>query len=126
MKDIATFIGYALIALLAFRFYSEWEKKGGGISLSQADCEVIAVETIQDTYIVNDNFDFGYTVLAKIRNVGHHGTMTIKAMLSTSEGNYERSQQLVFNPLQETVLRYQFAEPTINATGIQGRILCTP
>lgn len=128
MKELEKLLGYGLLGLLAFGLYAAWKDNGGSLEslTSKADCRVLAVQAVPDSYLIRENLDFGYTIQTRVRNVGEHGQMSIKATLSTSEGNFERTQTLTFNTNQEATLSYQFPEPTINASGIQPRVTCSP
>ncbi|HBN9511482.1 hypothetical protein GFM12_06420 [Pseudomonas aeruginosa] len=125
MGEVAKFIGYAFLVLVALGIYGQW--KDGKLTLfSKANCRIISVNHFAETFVTNGNFDFGYVVQTKIQNVGGEGKITVKAYLSSSEGNLERSQVLVFPANTERVLQYQFAEPSLNATGVQSRLECSP
>ena len=128
MGEIAKFVGYIVLGLIAFGIYAQWKEKNEGTATpaNLADCRIVAVDSIVDTYIINNNPDFGYTIRTTIRNIGQEGQLKVRAFLSTSEGNFERSQALTFQSNQEAALSYQFPEPSINATGVQSRITCSP
>lgn len=125
MGELAKSIGYIVIVIVAIGLFTKW-KDGGTSWGSKADCRILAIQTQPETFITNNDFDFGYVVRTRIRNAGSEGAITVKAFLSTSEGNFERSQLIVFTANQEDTLSYQFPEPTVNATGVQSRITCSP
>lgn len=128
MGEFAKFIGYVVLFFFAIGVYQEWKGESGNAATlaSKADCRILSTDSVADSYLINDNPDFGYTVRAVIHNVGQEGPIKVQASLSTSEGNFERLQELTFQTNQQLQLSYQFSEPTINATGIQSQIACIP
>jgi len=127
MGELAKLIGYAVLALFAIGAYVEWQEGGAaGAAQSKADCAILGVTTSADTYFVQDEPDFGYTVRTIIHNRGQAGVVRVKATISTSEGNFERAQSIDFDANQQSTLAYQFSEPTLNATNIQSVIHCWP
>lgn len=128
MDSIAKLVGYLCLFFFLAGAYEEWKKENekGGPSKSKAICKVIHVSQNEDTYYLKDDFDFGFTVNTKIENIGERGQIDILATLSTSEGVFKREQAVVFEKGQTFNLAYQFHEPTINATSIQGRVICSP
>jgi hypothetical protein len=79
-----------------------------------------------DVGLVNGEPDAGVTVSVTVKNVGEAGFITIRPEISTSEGEWNRSQDLHFDAGETQNLTYFFAEPTINATGIQCRVGVLP
>jgi len=75
-----------------------------------------------DIGFVKGEPDAGITVSVTVKNVGEAGFITIRPELSTSEGEWNRSQDLQFNAGETKTLTYFFDEPTINATSIQCRV----
>lgn len=128
MDSIAKLVGYVCLFFFVVGAYEEWKKENGNgaSSKSKAICKIVHVSQNEDTYYLKDDFDFGYTVNTKIQNIGERGHIDILATLSTSEGVFKREQNVLFEKGQIFTLAYQFNEPTINATSIQGRINCAP
>ena len=121
MGEIAKFIGYAVIVLIVIGWLSDKGELG-----NEARCEVLNSKAVPDIYTINDEPDAGYTVRGVIANRGKNGIITIKAVLSTSEGSWERTQQLNFGPNLQSEFAYQFHEPTINATNVVYSLSCSP
>jgi hypothetical protein len=72
--------------------------------------------------IVKGEMDAGVKVSVVVKNVGDSGFITIKPEISTSEGEWTRSQDVTFTAGESKSLTYFFEEPTINATNIQCRV----
>jgi hypothetical protein len=92
---------------------------------SQANCKVGDVSVEPDVVIL-DGPDAGFKVSFPIENAGKDGTVSIKVRLSTSEGTFERQQDLSLSAGASRQLAYSFHEPTINATNVQAIVNCTP
>jgi hypothetical protein len=54
------------------------------------------------------------------------GKVALTANLSTSEGNFERHQDLQLSEGEVRDLKYQFSEPTLNATNVEMHMECAP
>jgi hypothetical protein len=54
------------------------------------------------------------------------GKVALTANLSTSEGNFHRSQDLQLSEGEVRDMKYQFTEPTLNATNVEMRMECAP
>lgn len=126
MAFIEKTIGYIIAFFIIIAVLAKCKGEDFSRFTSQADCRVLSVEVVPDTFIINGNFDFGYAVKAVVRNAGKRGEVTIEAYLSSSEGNLKRTQSLVFDANQQSTLQYQFSEPTLNASGVQARVYCSP
>jgi len=77
-------------------------------------------------FVVAGEFDAGYAVETILRNASGTGEVGVVAILSTSEGNFRRAQNIVIEEGKSVKLRYEFHEPTINADNVQGQISCSP
>ncbi len=75
---------------------------------------------------VKGELDAGYDVIVTIRNVGQPGFIHIRPELSTSEGEWSRSQDVHFDAGESQTLTYFFDEPTINAGNIRCRVAISP
>lgn len=114
--NLVSLIGLAIFLALAFGSTPTSKAKG---QWSNLDCK-------HDTGIVNGELDYGVTVSVTVKNVGQAGTINIKPVLSTSEGQWRRDQDLNFKAGESKTLTYFFSEPTINASNIQCRITVSP
>jgi hypothetical protein len=76
--------------------------------------------------LINGQFDWGSEIACDVRNQAERGTIHITATLSTSEGQWSRSQDLVLEKGQTIHLTYFFQEPTINATNYQAVVHVEP
>lgn len=76
--------------------------------------------------LINGQFDWGSEVACDVRNEAERGTLHITATLSTSEGQWSRSQDLLLEKGQTVHLTYFFQEPTINATNYQAVVHVEP
>ena len=92
-----------------------------------ASGDVSNVKCDHDVRIVNGEFDYGVSVAADVKNTGDTGgDIALNVFLSTSEGEWKRSQTLTFDKGQAQHFEWFFAEPTINATNIQCRVTAFP
>ena len=76
--------------------------------------------------LVDGELDYGVTVSLSLLNVGKAGVIKITPLVSTSEGDLKREQTLQFDAQESKDLSYFFAEPTVNATGVQCRLKVYP
>lgn len=79
-----------------------------------------------DVGLVKGEMDAGVKVSVTVRNAGDAGVITIAPEVSTSEGEWNRSQDVQFTKGESKTLTYFFDEPTINATNIQCRVGVLP
>jgi Domain of unknown function (DUF4190) len=111
-------LGYSLLAVWVVFF-----AVGGLGALSevtQPHGEVLNIHAEPETKLIEGDFDYGFTVTVIVRNKSkERSTLTVKPWLSCSEGEWHRSQELVFDGEETKRLTYFFHEPTINATNIQ-------
>ncbi len=75
-----------------------------------------------DVGLVKGELDAGIKLTLTVKNTGEAGYINIKPELSTSEGEWSRSQDLQFDAGETMNLTYFFDEPTIMATSIQCRV----
>jgi hypothetical protein len=95
-------------------------------TMSNARAEASNITCTSDVGLVNGELDAGVKVSVTVKNVGKAGFINIKPELSTSEGEWTRSQNLQFNAGETKTLTYFFHEPTVNASSIQCRIEVSP
>lgn len=79
-----------------------------------------------DVRLVNGLMDYGVSVAAQVENAGDTGEITLRVALSTSEGEWSRSQTLTIDGGQTKSLSWFFPDPTINATNIQCGVKAFP
>ncbi|GEM_PF-1369901 len=91
----------------------------GCAALSDAKGEVSNLRRKEEAKIVNGELDYGFIVSVTVKNVGKAGVIEIKPWLSSSEGEWKRTQTLNFTAGESKDLTYFFHEPTINATNIE-------
>jgi len=98
----------------------------GSETTSKASCQLSTIETEPDVGIVNGEPDAGVRVGFTLRNAGQAGPIQVDVRLSTSEGEFSRSQSITADGNGSRRLRYFFHEPTINAENIQAQVTCRP
>jgi hypothetical protein len=76
-------------------------------------------------FIAGD-MDWGSEVSFDVRNNGERGLIHIVVVLSSSEGEWSRSQDLQLEAGEFRHLTYFFHEPTINVTNLQGLVRVKP
>jgi hypothetical protein len=75
---------------------------------------------------IGEQPDAGVVVKGTITNVGQRGAIRVKVHLSTSEGEWDREQNVVFRAGERKELRWFFHEPTINVSNVQSRVSVSP
>lgn len=98
----------------------------GSNHMSEADARIEVIRSSPDFSLVNGQPDAGVVVKTIIKNVGKEGEIHVKAHLSTSEGEWDREQSIVFKAGERRELEWFFHEPTINASNIQSRVSAKP
>lgn len=93
---------------------------------SKAKPELLDHEINVDAWVVNNEFDYGAKVDLNLKNNGERGDIQIMVTLSSSEGEWTRTQNLIFDAAETKKLTYVFTEPTVNATNIEYRIVTLP
>jgi hypothetical protein len=115
MNKVLIFLALAGFAVLA------------GCDLTPSPHGVASNVTHQEhPQLVNGEFDWGSEVAFDVTNQSGRGTIHITITLSTSEGQWTRSQDLHFEKGQTMHLTYFFEEPTINATNYQAVVHVEP
>lgn len=88
--------------------------------------KVIEQECLPSTGLINEELDYGVEAKLKLKNVGKLGDITITPSISTSEGEWQRSQKLTLQEGETKTLTYFFHEPTINVRNVQCKIVVSP
>lgn len=91
-----------------------------------AQCEVLHQSANYTSFVINEQWDYGYLVEGAIKNIGEEGQVNVVATLSSSEGIFERVQSFSVAANEELSVDYQFPEPTLNSTNVQYAIRCSP
>lgn len=87
---------------------------------AQPHGQVLNIDGEHDTRVIDGDLDYGVTVTVIIKNNSQKGgAIKITPWLTCSEGEWNRSQELVFNAEEIKRVTYFFQEPTINATNLQ-------
>lgn len=76
--------------------------------------------------LVDGNLDWGSEVSCDVTNQAVRGTIRITVTLSSSEGQWARTQDLLLDQGQSMHLTYFFQEPTINASNYQAVVSANP
>ncbi|MDQ8192357.1 hypothetical protein [Roseibacillus persicicus] len=121
---------YSLIAasslsLLLFSSCEELAPLAQALS-SKAKPEVTSHQIAGDAWIVDGEFDYGLQVKSQITNKGEQGDVMVNVTLSSSEGEWTRTQTINFDANETKDLSYVFTEPTVNATNVQYRVVTLP
>ena len=98
----------------------------GSHDRSDASARVDQVHADYDFRVVNGEPDAGVVVKGTITNVGQQGAIRVKVHLSTSEGEWDREQNVVFHAGEQKELRWFFHEPTINVSNVQSVVYASP
>ena len=114
-------IGTVVVLVIAFAIltYSPDSK-------SQASCEITDRTLIADVFVIDGQPDAGYLHRAKVRNNGKTGEVEVKAKLSTSEGEFNRSQKANIKAGEDFDFSFAFHEPSVNAQNVQYTTSCRP
>jgi hypothetical protein len=96
------------------------------VASSRAKCTVVSKSAVPAAFIINGEPDAGYNVIAKIRNSGKSGAVSLQSTLNSSEGRWSRDQDLVLEEGESREVKFGFHEPTVNATNVTYSISCTP
>ena len=76
--------------------------------------------------VISGDLDWGSEVNFDVVNQGERGMVHVTVTLSSSEGQWVRSQDLLFEAGQVRHLTYFFQEPTINVTNLQALVRVDP
>lgn len=97
-----------------------------GCENSKAKGKLIASGCEPSAGFINGEPDYGVEAKLKIKNVGQSGKITISPAISTSEGEWKRTQTLIFDEGEEKTLTYFFHEPTVNVSSVQCQYSISP
>lgn len=112
----------AVIAFVAVGYLAKEENLS--LQASEVDCAVEQVEVEPFVFVLNEQPDAGFVVMARIANKGSSASISAFARLSTSEGDFERTTTRQFGEKSSQVIRIDFPEPTANAANIQALVRC--
>lgn len=87
-------------------------------------CQIEKVVANSEMFIINGEPDAGAKVFVTVQNIGQPGDISVSTRLGTSEGDWERTRTRWFKPSETQVIRFDFPEPTINASNIQAFAAC--
>jgi hypothetical protein len=76
--------------------------------------------------LIAGEMNWGAEVGFDLRNNGKRGVIQIVVVLSSSEGQWSRKQDLVLEAGELRHLAYFFHEPTINVTNLQAMVRVNP
>lgn len=125
MKPKIVITSVALFSILSLTSCDELAKVVEAAG-SKAPPAVLTHGLKSDAWLVNKEFDWGYQVALQLKNNGETGAVITNVTLSTSEGEWTRTQTVVMTAGETKDLSYTFTEPTVNATNIQYRITTLP
>ena len=80
----------------------------------------------QHPELINGELDWGSEVAFDLTNEGDPGIIHVTVTLSSSEGQWNRTQDISLEAGQSKHLTYFFQEPTINVTNLQERVHVEP
>jgi Cu2+-containing amine oxidase len=113
---------FALTALAVLATGCERRSARAPSKPSSPIAKVSQLDVQGDTQIIRGDFDYGITVRFIVVNLGEPGTIAVHPWVTSSEGEWSRVQNLYFDRGEAKQLTYFFAEPTVNATNIQGGV----
>lgn len=87
-------------------------------------CKVHDIEIKSDVFLSKGEFDAGYIITAIVEKTGKAGIVNLNYELSTSQGVWQKTKKFRLDPGKRYALDVGFPEPTIEATGISGRVNC--
>lgn len=118
VKNLITLIGLVFFILISLGSTETLTSEAIG------DLSHLKVEPSTD--IINGEFDAGYLITFVVTNRGKTGPIKIRPSLSSSEGEWSRSQTINFNRGESKRFSYFFHEPSISATNIYESVRLTP
>lgn len=125
MKSKIIIVPIALFLILSLTSCDDLAKIAAAAE-SKAKPELLSHAINPDTWIVNNEWDYGQRVVLNLKNNGQRGPVILKVVLSTSEGEWVRTQTVTMDTEETKELAYVFTEPTVNATNIEYRITTLP
>ena len=93
---------------------------------SEADATVSDLTCEGDAKLVDGELDAGILLAFTVENRGKRGRIQVLPWLSSSEGEWSRSQSLEFEQNESRRLEYFFQEPTINAANVNCEVKVFP
>ena len=117
---MGNFIWGIIVAVVVLAYVSDYDPKNKAIG------EIVLVEQVEDTGMIDGEVDYGVRVKTRVKNAGQEGFIKIQANLSTSEGEWTREQKLHFDAGQSRELTWFFSEPTINVSNVESWVYVSP
>ena len=118
MWNKAKVVSYSLLLLFIVTSCTE-------SSLSKAKGSVSNFEVTDDVFLSN-GLDYGAKIRFTLKNIGESGAIEVRAKLSSSEGTWSRNQTLHLRAGESREVLFNFSEPSINATNIEGSVNVRP
>lgn len=81
-----------------------------------------SLTTTGETRIIDGEFDYGCAVSFVVENHGEDGIINLWVRVTSSEGEWERTQAVPFKKNEAKRLSYFFEEPSISATNMHSRV----
>lgn len=95
-------------------------------AISEAKPVVLNKECTDDAGIINGELDYGVTVSVTVKNTGEAGMIGVTPVVSCSEGEWSRTQNLQFAADEVKALTFFFHEPTLNASNVRYTVRLSP
>ena len=87
-----------------------------GVTGAGSVCNVVAMENLEEAFIVNGELDYGIVTNATVELEGRGREVTVTVRLETNEGDFTRSQRINVGENGRRTVQIQFPEPTIGST----------
>jgi pSer/pThr/pTyr-binding forkhead associated (FHA) protein len=114
-----------VVAFIAIKVCTRIAKVVTAAPTSAAKCQIVDGGWKEGMRVAAQP-DYAIDAVLMLKNVGQDGEIQIRAVLSTSEGEFERTQKLVLKANQTQKVTYQFHEPSVNVRNVQLRPECGP
>jgi hypothetical protein len=97
------------------------------VALSQAEGMVSNVQLESDlTADGQGNPDYAVTVYCNVKNVGEEGKLLVTYMVTSSEGDWTKQDDLYFRAGETRSLTKLFPEPSFRASGLRAYVKVYP
>ncbi|OAD19355.1 membrane protein [Candidatus Thiomargarita nelsonii] len=122
-KNIAISV---VIGILLFLIFFSGEDNIWNRITTDAKCSVVSANVTDDSFLISGEPNYGFSVSTILKNSGKDGNVFVHVSLSSSEGDLKRKQTVFMKAGETRSLKYQFVEPTVNATNVRYSVTCTP